>query len=153
MKRREILKGLAVLPLAASTSPSLQLGTVEPDSSKERAGKSIYESIGVQPLINARGTVTIVGASRILPEVQKAMDEAVREFVQIDELMDAVGDRLSKLTGAEWGMISAGASAAITAATAGCVSGGDPDKIWQIPDLRGMKDEVVIPSYSRSAYD
>jgi len=45
----------------------------------------------VRPLVNARGTVTIVGASRVLPEVRRAMDAATREFIQIDELMDAVG--------------------------------------------------------------
>jgi len=118
-----------------------------------RDGKSIYEAIGATPLINARGTVTIIGASTVLPEVQHAMDEAVKGFVQLDELMDAVSVRLADLTGAEWGVVTAGASAAITAATAGCITGGDPDKLWKIPDLNGMKDEVIIPSYSRSAYD
>lgn len=118
-----------------------------------RDGKSIFESIGATPLINARGTVTIIGASTMLPEVQHAMDEAVKDYVQLDELMDAVAVRLADLTGAEWGVVTAGASAAITAATAGCITGGDPDKLWKIPDLAGMKDEVIIPSYSRSAYD
>jgi D-glucosaminate-6-phosphate ammonia-lyase len=67
--------------------------------------------------------------------------------------MDAVGERLGKLTGAEFAYVSCGASAAITAGTAGCVTGGDPDKLWMIPDLTGMKDEVIIPAYSRTAYD
>jgi L-seryl-tRNA(Ser) seleniumtransferase len=115
---------------------------------------SLYESIGVRTVINARGTITVLGASRILPEVQQAMDEAVAGYVQIDELMDGVGKRLAELTGAESGCITAGASAAITAATAGCVTGGDPDKIWMIPDnIAGMKNEVIITSYSRTAYD
>jgi D-glucosaminate-6-phosphate ammonia-lyase len=60
---------------------------------------------------------------------------------------------LSELTGAESGCITAGASAAITAGTAACVTGGDPDKLWKIPDLQGMKDEVIIPKYSRTSYD
>lgn len=119
----------------------------------QQAKKSIYTAIGVLPLINARGTVTIIGATRVLPEVQKAMDEAVKDYVQLDELMEGVGTRLAELTGAEWGIVTTGASGAITVATAGCICGGDPDKLWQIPDLRGMKDEVIIPSYSRSAYD
>lgn len=132
------------LPTSAITSYS---------SSKWKAGHSIFESVGVRPLINARGTVTIIGASRVLPEVQQAMDEASRDYVQLDELMEGVGQRLSDLTGAEWGVVTSGASGAITAGTAGCVTGGDPDKLWQIPDLTGMKDEVIIPSYSQSAYD
>lgn len=116
-------------------------------------GKSIYSSLGVRPLVNASGTVTIVGASRVLPEVQQAMDTAVREYVHIFELMDGVGRRLAELTGFESGCITSGASAAITAATAACVTGGDPDKLWKIPEITWGKDEVIIPKYSRTAYD
>jgi uncharacterized pyridoxal phosphate-dependent enzyme len=118
-----------------------------------RTRKSIYETVGVRPLINARGTVTIVGASRTLPEVKRAMEEAARDYVQIDELMDGVGRRLAELTGAQWGMVTSGASAALTAATVGCIAGGDPDKLAQLPDLKGLKDEVIIPVDSRTAYD
>ena len=150
MKRRELIKGLSILPLAGTVSESA-FGAVS--SMPHKAKKSIYEAIGVRPLINARGTVTVVGASQMMPEVQQAMDDAVREYVQIDELMDAVGERLGKLTGAEFAYVSCGASAAITAGTAGCVTGGDPDKLWMIPNLTGMKDEVIIPAYSRTAYD
>lgn len=154
MKRRELIKGLTVLPLAGAVSASnIQSAFGAVPSIPQKAAKSIYEAIGVRPLINARGTVTVVGASQIMPEVQQSMDDAVREYVQIDELMDAVGERLGKLTGAEFGYVSSGASAAITAGTAGCVTGGDPDKLWMIPDLTGMKDEVIIPAYSRTAYD
>lgn len=162
INRRKALQMLSSLPLSGFVlSNFLSTGyagswtsSLGPTSVGEsQAAKSIYESIGATPLINARGTVTVIGASRILPEVQKAMDEAVKDFVQLDGLMDAVAVRLAELTGAEWGIITSGASAAITAATAGCVTGGNPDKLWQIPDLSGMKDEVIIPSYSRSAYD
>lgn len=152
MKRRELIKGLSILPLAGAVSGT-SIPSAFAGSAKHQTGKSVYEAIGVRPLINARGTVTVVGASQILPEVQQAMDDAVRQYVQIDELMDAVGARLGQLTGAEFGFVSAGASAAITAGTAGCVTGGDPDKLWMIPDIRGMKDEVIIPAYSRTAYD
>ena len=149
MKRRELIKGLSILPLAAVGVGGIGLSTA---SSKSKA-KSIYESIGVRPLINARGTVTIVGASKVLPEVQLAMDEAVKNYVQIDEMMEGVGRRLAQLTGTENGIVTSGASGAITLGTAACVSGGDPDKLWQLPDLSGMKNEVIIPAYSRTAYD
>lgn len=153
MKRRELIKGLGALPLAGVVAGATSSAFAENVESSQKNTKSIYENIGVKPLINARGTVTVVGATQILPEVQQAMDEAVREYVQIDELMDAVGARLGELTGTEFGFVSSGASAAITAGTAGCVTGGDPDKLWMIPNLAGMKDEVIIPAYSRSAYD
>lgn len=156
MNRREIIKGLSLVPIAGAFHKSSYGATADSEYFQKNRNKQdpgIYESIGVRPLINARGTVTVIGGSRILPEVQKAMDEAVRQYVQIDELMDAVGERLGKLNGTESGCITSGASAAITAATAGCVTGGDPDKIWMIPNTAGMKDEVIITSYSRSAYD
>lgn len=154
MKRRELIKTLTILPLAGTgVSSSLQSAFAAAPEVQQKSFKSPYEAIGVRPLINARGTVTVVGASQILPEVQKAMDDAVKEYVQIDELMDGVGARLAAITGAEFACVTSGASAAITAGTAGCVTGGDPDKLWMIPNIQGMKDEVIIPAYSRSAYD
>ena len=75
MKRIELIKGLSILPLAGAVTESA-FGAVS--SMPQKAKKSIYESIGVRPLINARGTVTVVGASQMMPEVQQAMDDAVR---------------------------------------------------------------------------
>ena len=54
---------------------------------------NISRSIGVRPVINARGTFTIITGSTTLPEVKRAMDEASRTFVNMDELMDGVGKR------------------------------------------------------------
>ena len=154
ISRRKLLKLVSGVPgfmlgLWASTSKTSGLVT----TGKFPKPNNLYQSLGVRPLINARGTVTVLGACRMLPEVQQAMEEASKEYVQLDELMEGVGKRLGELTGTEWGIVTSGASGAITAGTAGCIAGGDPDKIWQLPDLTGMKDEVIIPSYSRSAYD
>lgn len=151
MKRRDVLKGLVVIPLSGAVASPVD--AMRSASQPKIKRKSVYEPLGVKTLINARGTVTVVGASKVLPEVRDAMDAAIDEYVQIDELMDGVGKRLGELMGSESGCVTSGASAAITAGTAGCVTGGDPDKIWMIPNLTGMKDEVVVPSYSRSAYD
>src|SRR5881628_3804883 len=117
-------------------------------------GPEIYQSIGVEPIINCRGTFTIIGGSVERPEVRAAMDAASRYFVQIDELADAVGRRLAELTGAEWGMVSAGCAAGLKHVTAACVTGGNPEKLTRIPDLTGFdKTEVVSPRYSRNVYD
>ena len=119
-----------------------------------RLGKDIYESIGVRPLINARGTFTIISGSLMLPEVRAAMMEAAQHHVHIDELMSGIGARLAELTKAEWGMVSCGCSAALTHATAACVAGGNPDLHVRIPNLAGFpKDEVIIPTHSRNVYD
>ena len=67
-------------------------------------GADVYQSIGVRPLINARGTFTIISGSTMLPEVRAAMDAAAQKYVHLDELTEAVGARLATLTGAEWGL-------------------------------------------------
>ena len=119
-----------------------------------KPGREIYQSIGVEPVINCRGTFTIIGGSVELPEVRAAMDAASRHYVQIDELANAVGQRLGELTGAEWGMVSAGCAAGLKHVTAACVTGGNPERLVRIPDLTGFdRTEVVSPRYSRNVYD
>ena len=147
LSRRRLFQGGGLL---AASGLLGKPGNAAPSPS---AGAEIYESLGVRPLINARGTVTIVGGSKMLPEVKRAMDLATNHFVQIDELMDGVGKRLGELTGAEWGVVTAGCGAALTLGTAACVAGGDPDKLAQLPDLSNLKDEVVIPTHSRNVYE
>ena len=115
---------------------------------------NVYERIGVRPLINCRGTLTIIGGSIELPEVRAAKSAANQQHAHLDEVMEAVGKRLAELTGAEWGMVSAGCAAAISHATAACVAGGNPDLHVRIPNLAGFpKDEVIIPTHSRNVYD
>jgi L-seryl-tRNA(Ser) seleniumtransferase len=114
----------------------------------------VYRRIGVRPFINARGTYTVLSGSLMLPEVRAAMDLAAQQYVHLDELTDAIGDRLATLTGAEWGLVTSGCAAALTHATAACVAGGNPDLHVRIPNLGGFaKDEVVIPAHSRNVYD
>lgn len=118
------------------------------------AGPDVYQSIGVRPLINARGTFTIISGSTMLPEVRAAVDAAAQKYVHLDELAEAVGARLATLTGAEWGMVSNGCSAGLTLAAAACVAGGNPDLHVRLPNLAGFpKDEAIIPTHSRNVYD
>jgi len=128
-------------------------GSIKAVAAPLEIGPNMYRSIGVRPIINARGTFTIITGSQTLPEVKRAMDEASRGFVQMDELMDAVGQRLAELSGAEWGIVTAGCSAAVTHCTAAAIAGGNPERMQRLPDLTGLKSEVVIPAYSRNDYD
>ncbi len=105
---------------------------------------NIYTRLGVKPLINGRGTWTYLSASLELPEVRTAQVEAAQHFVNIFDLQQAAGRRLAELTGAESGMITSGAAGAMAVATAGCIAGTDPDKVWQLPDTEGLKNEVVM---------
>jgi L-seryl-tRNA(Ser) seleniumtransferase len=128
--------------------------TLEAAQSQNHAAADVYRQIGVKPLVNGRGTFTIISGSLMLPEVRAAMDAASRHYVHLDELTDAIGARLATLTGAEWGLVTSGCSAALTHATAACVAGGNPDLHVRMPNLTGFaKDEVIIPKHSRNVYD
>jgi uncharacterized pyridoxal phosphate-dependent enzyme len=118
-----------------------------------KIGPDIFQSIGVHPLINCKGTFTIVSGSQSLPEVKQAMLEASKHYVHLDELMNGVGKRLATLTGAEWGVVTNGCAAALTHATAACIAGADPEKLQRLPNLNGLKNEVIAPRYSRNVYD
>jgi D-glucosaminate-6-phosphate ammonia-lyase len=152
MERREILKRLTILPFAGTFLPIESV--LSAPHGPLVTGPNIYQSIGVEPVINCVGTYTIIGGSIERPEVIEAAKAAAGFFVQYDELAFGIGRRLAELTGAEWGMISAGCAAGMKHVTAACVAGGNPEKLIRIPDLTGFdKTEVVIPRSSRNAYD
>jgi len=157
MDRREMLKNLAILPVGGglmSISPLMAATNSNFAKGPLALDESIYKSIGVVPIINCRGTFTIIGGSIERPEVHAAMAAASKNFVQYDELAFAIGERLSEITKAEFGIITAGCAAAMKHATAACVTGGNPEKLLRIPDLTGMdKTEVIIPRHSRNVYD
>ncbi|HEY4290295.1 MAG TPA: hypothetical protein VGN00_24515 [Puia sp.] len=169
MKRRDIIKGLSLLPLSGAVGTTLAnsgskalansgstglAASVATSFPGLPADQNIFRSIGVEPLINCRGTFTIIGGSLERASVRAAMDAASRNFVQYDELADGIGKRLAELTGAAWGMVSAGCAAGLKHVTAACVAGGNPERLIRIPDLTGMeKTEVIIPAGSRNVYD
>lgn len=156
MKRRDIIKNLAVIPFAGSFLPHEAAARSASASvgGPLQIGPEIYESIGVTPVINCRGTFTIIGGSLERPEVLAAAKAAAGHFVQYDELAFGVGGRLAEITGAEWGMVSSGCAAGLKHVAAACVTGGNPEKLIRIPDLTGMdKTEVIIPRSSRNVYD
>jgi len=143
VESKDLLENLAVLQYLKNSS-----------NGAATDGQSIYRAIGVEPIINCRGTFTIIGGSVERPEVLAAYKEASRHFVQYDELAEGVGRRLAEITGAEWGMIPDGCAAGIKHVTAACVTGGNPEKLIRIPDLTGMvKTQVIAPGYARNAYD
>lgn len=113
----------------------------------------LYESIGVRPVINARGTFTIITGSQSLPEVKQAMAEASRHYVQLDELMEGVGKRIAEITQAEYAIVTNGCSAALSHFTAAAIAGFNPERMQRLPNLTGLRDEVIIPAYSRNQYD
>lgn len=114
---------------------------------------SLYDELGVRPLINASATLTRLGGSLMPPEVIEAMLDASRHFVNLDELQIRVGERLAELTHNEAAYVCSGAAAGLALATAACVAATDPAAINQLPDVTGLKNEVIIHKSHRNGYD
>ncbi len=112
-----------------------------------------YLALGVRPFINCCSVRTMHGGSLMLPEVKAAMDAAARQFVNLDELMEAAGRRIAQLTQAEWGIVTCGSAAAVALGTAACVAGNDPARMLRLPATDGMVNRVIIPTKQRFAYD
>lgn len=157
MKRRDVIKGLTLLPLTGVSAIPVyakRTSTAKSGVAGPLAEKNAFRAIGVEPLINCRGTFTIIGGSIERPYVRAAMEAASTSFVQYDELAGGIGSRIAELTKSEWAMVSAGCAAGLKHVTAACVTGGNPEKLIRIPDLAGFeKTEVVVPRNARNAYD
>jgi len=133
----------AIYPLRESFGP-------ESNSAVER---DYYKEIGVKPFINAAAAYSALGGRNMFPEVIEAMEYARKRNVIMKELHDAVGKRIASLIGCKAAMVSSGACSAMTLGTAACITGTDEDLIRRVPDLRGMKNEVIIQKSHRYVYD
>jgi uncharacterized pyridoxal phosphate-dependent enzyme len=112
-----------------------------------------YADLGVRPVINAWGTVTLMGGSTPPPEVLAAMAEAGRQYVPIQELEAAAGRYIAGRLGVEAAFISCGAAAGMALAVAACMAGTDPARRAQLPNTEGLKNEVIVFRSMRSTYD
>lgn len=113
----------------------------------------IYQRFGITPIINARGTHTRLGGSLMAPEVLDAMREAAGAYVVLDDLQDRASDLIARVTGAEAGMVTGGAAAALLVGTAACMAGEDLALVDQLPDTTGMKNEAIMFRAHRNGYD
>ena len=114
---------------------------------------SIYKELGAVPVINATGSVTMLGGSTPAPEVREAMDRADGAYVPLMELEERAGEAIAKMVDVPAAYITSGAGSALTLATAACMAGDDDAKIEQLPDTTGMKNEILIQTRQRYWYD
>jgi L-seryl-tRNA(Ser) seleniumtransferase len=115
--------------------------------------RDYFKELGVRPFINAAGTYTDMTASLMPPEVMAAINYASKHYVPLNELHDKVGERIATLVKAEAALVSSGAASAMTLGTAGILTGGDPQKVIDLPNLVGMKSEVIMQKSHRFGYD
>lgn len=140
--RRNFIGATAALPLIATQASAAKLKT--PD---------YFKDLGIRPFINAAGTYTMLTASLMSQETMDAMEYASKHFVHLTKLQDAVGARIANLLSAEAAMVTSGAAGAMMVGTAGCITGTDNKAILQLPDITGLKSEVLVQKSHRYGYD
>jgi uncharacterized pyridoxal phosphate-dependent enzyme len=139
-------------------------GTLSFSGAPKAAGKitgfgstgNVYEELGVTTVINGEGTMTVLGGSLMRPEVEAVMVLAGSHFVNIPDLEVAAGKRIAELLKLPAGysaIVTSGAAAAMQSGLAGILTGNNPKFIEQIPDLTGMKSEVIIQKSHRNPFD
>lgn len=111
-----------------------------------------YASLGVRRRINAAGALTRLGGAIMAPEVILAMAAASRSSVDVGELQDAASKRIAEATGAEAGLVTTGAAAALTLASAAAIAGWDVAKMAALPHADGLPRDILIPRTHRTGY-
>jgi uncharacterized pyridoxal phosphate-dependent enzyme len=137
---------------ATGASPKLKTATV---TGFGQSGNP-YEELAVTTVINCEGTMTLLGGSLPHPELEAVMTMAGRHFVPIAELEVAAGNRIAQMLKLPEGysaIVTSGAAAAIQSGLAGILTGDNEAFIRQLPDLTGMKSEVIIQKSHRNPFD
>jgi len=117
---------------------------------------NVYDELGVTTVINGQGTMTVLGGSLMRPEVEEVMALAGKHFISIPDLEVAAGKRIAemlKLPAGYSAIVTSGAAAAMQSGLAGILTGNNSKFIEQIPDLTGMKSEVIIQKSHRNPFD
>ncbi len=157
--RRSFMGSLGALT-AAMANPRKLLSFPAPQPGTKITGfgstGNVYEELGVTTVINGQGTMTYLGGSLMRPEVEEVMALAGKHFVSIADLEVAAGKRIAemlKLPAGYSAIVTSGAAAAMESGLAGILTGNNPKFIQQIPDLTGMKSEVIIQKTHRNPFD
>jgi len=154
MKRREVIKGLGLLPLSGALMGNLL--TAEKSFSAPKSKKikrDLFDELGVTRVINAGVTMTFLSGSLMMPEVMEAINSTSHDFANMYELQDKVGAKMAEMLQVEAAMVTSGAACALLLGTAACITGKDPEKIKIIPNWPGARPEVIMQKSHRYLFD
>ena len=154
--RRSFLGGLGTVAAAVVAACRSFGWSPPPKLTGFGASGNVYEELGVTSVINCEGTMTVLGGSLPHPEIQAVVEQAARHYVSIPELEMAAGKRIAQMLKLPQGysaIVTSGAAAAIQSGLAGILTGDNETFIRQLPDLSGMKSEVIIQKSHRNPFD
>jgi len=153
MKRRNVIKGLTLLPFAGGA-----IGSIIPSSSAVAAPgpkRDVFTELGLRTFINAAGTYTAMTASLMPEEVVEAINSSAKKFAMLNDVQDKAGAKIAEMCHAEAALVSAGCWSAMVLGMAGVLTGTDPKKIAQLPFLQNtaMKSEVILQKSHMNGYE
>lgn len=142
MKRRDLLKYATLLPIGTGVAAGLI--PTKAFAKTTAAKRDILKELGIRTFINAAGTYTAMTASLMHDEVVETIKQGAKQFAMLDEVQDKVGEKIAELCHAEAATVTAGCWSALVLGTAGVLTGMDMKKVAQLPDVTGMKAEVIV---------
>jgi len=142
MKRRDLLKYASMLPIGTGVAAGLI--PTKAFAKAPAAKRNILKELGIRTFINAAGTYTAMTASLMHDEVVETIKQSAKQFAMLDEVQDKVGEKIAELCHAEAATVTAGCWSALVLGTAGVLTGMDMKKVAQLPDVTGMKAEVIV---------
>lgn len=114
----------------------------------------MIEELGIKPIINASGTLTLLGGCLVEDVAMDAMSEMSRIFVDMNELHEKVGAFIAKLVESEAAYVTSGAAAGLVLSLSACMSEGDSDLMHKLPNTEGIvRNEVIVQKLHRNMYD
>jgi uncharacterized pyridoxal phosphate-dependent enzyme len=153
MKRRDVIKNLSILPVSgALLGSSLPLGSVLVTPEAPVPKRDMIKELGLRKFINAAGTYTFMSGSLMYDEVVEAIRTCSSEFVLIDDAQDKVGEKIAAICHAEAATVTAGCWSALVLGTAGVLTGSDLKKVAQLPNVEGIKSEVIVQKSHNQGY-
>ena len=142
MKRRDLLKYASMLPIGTGVAAGLI--PTKAFAKTTAAKRDILKELGIRTFVNAAGTYTAMTASLMHDEVVETIKQGAKKFAMLDEVQDKVGEKIAELCHAEAATVTAGCWSALVLGTAGVLTGMDMKKVAQLPDVTGMKAEVIV---------
>ncbi len=142
MKRRDLLKYATMLPIGTGVAAGLI--PTKAIAKTTAAKRDILKELGIRTFVNAAGTYTAMTASLMHDEVVETIKQGAKKFAMLDEVQDKVGEKIAELCHAEAATVTAGCWSALVLGTAGVLTGMDMKKVAQLPDVTGMKSEVIV---------
>jgi len=154
MKRREIIKILSVSPILGGgiLSASQFQKAIAETAKISIPGRDLFKELGLKTFINASCVCTRLTASLMPQEVTQAITKGAEEFVLLNDVLDKVGEKIAELCHAEAATVTAGCWSALVQGLAGVMTGMDRKKVMQLPNVDGMKSEVILQKSHANGY-